>query len=718
MKSLLKVAVAGILFVFLSSAAAQAQPVPGMLNVQGVLRNLYGEPVTGTYDVEFRLYDTISGGAPFYTEPLVTMTLVGGVFNTYLSAPSSEFKTRTNVYLGVRLRLNGTSVWDAELPRTQVTSVAYAYQAEHAEEADVALLANDLSCSGCVSSGEVDFNYAASNSPGGPATSLSCTGCIETGHILNGTILKEDLAANIAYQTTNTMTATQFIDQNNTAYYLDPNATSNLANVNADIIRYRNSVIYSPGGADTNVGLIGEHFVTSSVNNTSAGGNLYIGAGYAGACGHVQVFGNACTGTRNFVVVGDAQANRYYDRNNTSWYVDPASTSMVNAMYFSGTASTTTGSFINVSGANKFVGGTQAFDADWTDLNDGAYKLNPNATTKFNQFQTNGVQLYGWANSGAFNGFAGIGTNGGHLYMGPNSAASDYAIMRYNSDDRIYFNLNGTSNTNRPALRTNGSYLAVSSGSGLTNNSTLGNARELLLQWNQADNSSTRTIVNGNIYSRQYWGRGSISYDCKLDPNGASSLLNLDTNLLYAAVANVPTLRAGNFQISGNTIVGPPGARGVIGSIQNGGRFSQAFIQNVYTGNGAVISMSSRDSKREINYLEGGELEGVGDILDTFKPVTYFYNDDVKPDEIVEGEDVSPLNIREVPHWGLILEEMPRFLVSNARDGWSITDSVGFLLVAAKYQQVQNRQLKRQIADLEDRVALMEQLMVDAGLIR
>ena len=71
---------------------------------------------------------------------------------------------------------------------------------------------------------------------------------------------------------------------------------------------------------------------------------------------------------------------------------------------------------------------------------------------------------------------------------------------------------------------------------------------------------------------------------------------------------------------------------------------------------------------------------------------------------------------RTTPHWGLILDEMPAFLHHGG--GWGMNDSVGFLMVAAKYLEVENRNLKRQVADLEDRVALMEQVLVDAGLIR
>ncbi len=713
MKSLLKVAVAGLVFVFLSSSVALAQPVPGMVNVQGVLRNLYGEPVTGDYDVEFRLYDTMSGGAAFYTEPASTMTLVGGVFNTYLAAPVATIQGKTNVYLGVRVKLATSGVWETELPRTQVTSVAYAYKAGSASMADVAALANDLSCSGCVSSGDVGFNYAGSTSAGGPATSLSCTGCIATGHILNGTILKEDLNASIAYETTNTMTATQFIDKDNSAYYLDPSGTSIVSGMDANTIRYRTSVVYAPGGNPSNVGLIGEHFVAASLNNS--GGVLSIGAGYGGgACGSVQVFGNACTGARIMTVLGDVSANRLVDVNNTNFYADPASTSMVNTMYFSATASTTTGSYMNLSGANRIMGGTQAFDSDWTDYNDAAYKLNPNATTRFNQFQTNGVQLLGMPGTGAFTGFAGLGTSGGHLYIGPNAAASDYVIMRHNATDRIYFNLNGVVNTGRPSLRTNGGYLAVSSGSTVSNLSGLGNARELLLQGNQADNSGTRTIVYGNIYSNEYWGRGAVALNCKVAPNGTSSVNALNATTVSGTVATFTNLKAGTISLQGGQIEPATHLTGMIGTNTN--QWLHGYVY--YMHSASYGTYSSRSTKREINYLDDQQIAGVSEILEAFKPVTFYYNHESKPDEVADGQDIDQELIRKVPHWGLILEEMPDFMATNTGAGWSLNDSVGFLLVAAKYQEDKSRALKRQLVDLEDRVAMLEQIMVDAGLIQ
>jgi len=63
----------------------------------------------------------------------------------------------------------------------------------------------------------------------------------------------------------------------------------------------------------------------------------------------------------------------------------------------------------------------------------------------------------------------------------------------------------------------------------------------------------------------------------------------------------------------------------------------------------------------------------------------------------------------------LILDEMPPFMES--RGGWSLSDSVGFLLVAAKYFEDTIRYQQAQIRDLEERIAVLEQYMVDAGLI-
>ena len=89
------------------------------------------------------------------------------------------------------------------------------------------------------------------------------------------------------------------------------------------------------------------------------------------------------------------------------------------------------------------------------------------------------------------------------------------------------------------------------------------------------------------------------------------------------------------------------------------------------------------------------------------------YNHEVAAAEANESTD--KMFIRNVPHIGLILDEMPE-IITNGGDGWYANDSVGFLLVASKYLDDKINRQAETIRDLEDRIAIMEQAIADAGL--
>ncbi len=185
-KVVLLVAVAGW------SGVAMAQippgnPIPHQLNVQGVLRNAGGEVVSGVYNMVFTLWDAQSGGNLLFDSGTQTVTVTGGVFNTYLNLGSTDpFKNRSAVWLQIQV---GTDT----LPRRPITSVGFAYQAEHAEVADDADVARSLQCTGCIGDTQLGINYAGSTSKGGPATALSCTGCIGSTHLADGGIATVDI---------------------------------------------------------------------------------------------------------------------------------------------------------------------------------------------------------------------------------------------------------------------------------------------------------------------------------------------------------------------------------------------------------------------------------------------------------------------------------------------------------------------------------------------
>lgn len=196
-----------LIWVLSTDVFAQGYPVPHTLNVQGVLRNVVGEVVTGNYQITFRLWTAQSGGTKIHEET-ATVGVIGGYFNVYLGPfVTNYFAQNKEVWLEIQI---GT---DPPLPRRPITSVGYAFMAERAKECENLLnAAPDLACANppCVSSNEVDFNWAKGVTKGGAAADLQCespSGCVHTADIVDaqvtsakiadGTIQSVDLSSNL-----------------------------------------------------------------------------------------------------------------------------------------------------------------------------------------------------------------------------------------------------------------------------------------------------------------------------------------------------------------------------------------------------------------------------------------------------------------------------------------------------------------------------------------
>ena len=126
--------------------------VPQLINFQGILRDSSGDPVAdGSYSVVFTIYDAPAGGANQWSETQSVNT-TNGLFAIELGAntplTAAVFPSGADRYLGI------TVGSDPEVsPRTHLNSVAYAYLADNAA---IANLAQDLTCTGCVGTGDID----------------------------------------------------------------------------------------------------------------------------------------------------------------------------------------------------------------------------------------------------------------------------------------------------------------------------------------------------------------------------------------------------------------------------------------------------------------------------------------------------------------------------------------------------------------------------------
>jgi len=110
---------------------APAAPSTSTISYQGRLADSAGNPLTGKYNLEFRIYTAPTGGTPLWTEMWTggnAVDVSDGLFNVMLgsinTALASAIQGRNELYLGITV---GT---DSEMsPRVQLGSVPFSMQA-------------------------------------------------------------------------------------------------------------------------------------------------------------------------------------------------------------------------------------------------------------------------------------------------------------------------------------------------------------------------------------------------------------------------------------------------------------------------------------------------------------------------------------------------------------------------------------------------------------
>ena len=128
-----------VVFVFALSNLSIAA-VPQLINYQGVLADSTGAGLDTTVNITFTIYDDPSAGSVIWTE-VQNITVVDGLFSALLGEDS--FNPMQSSFFSNPLRYLGITVGaDPEIsPRTQLVSVPYSFNSEHASEADLATLA-------------------------------------------------------------------------------------------------------------------------------------------------------------------------------------------------------------------------------------------------------------------------------------------------------------------------------------------------------------------------------------------------------------------------------------------------------------------------------------------------------------------------------------------------------------------------------------------------
>ena len=118
---------------FMLAAIPSWAGIPHLIHYQGMLTDDVGQPLSGTYKLQFFIYTGPTGGTPLWSEFHLGIPLEDGLFTVLLGEfkpiPDSVFDEPER-YLGIKV---GTH---PELsPRVRLTSVAYAYRSQIADTA-------------------------------------------------------------------------------------------------------------------------------------------------------------------------------------------------------------------------------------------------------------------------------------------------------------------------------------------------------------------------------------------------------------------------------------------------------------------------------------------------------------------------------------------------------------------------------------------------------
>jgi hypothetical protein len=119
------------LSIFASIPSAFAA-VPGEVNYQGLLLDDLGDPINGTADFEFRLYDVDAGGTALWSEAHAAVPVVDGVYDVALG---SITPISASVLAGGTLYLEIDVDTETLSPRQRLLAVPYSMRAAVAEEA-------------------------------------------------------------------------------------------------------------------------------------------------------------------------------------------------------------------------------------------------------------------------------------------------------------------------------------------------------------------------------------------------------------------------------------------------------------------------------------------------------------------------------------------------------------------------------------------------------
>jgi hypothetical protein len=127
-------------------------------------------PATGTYDLQFTLYNNVTNGLFFGTLTNSVTGITNGLFTTTLDFGPGVF-TGSNYWLEISVRTNGGSAFATLAPRQPVTPSPYALFAPNAGAAATAVVAGSANSvaaanvTGTIADSQLSSNVARLNVP-------------------------------------------------------------------------------------------------------------------------------------------------------------------------------------------------------------------------------------------------------------------------------------------------------------------------------------------------------------------------------------------------------------------------------------------------------------------------------------------------------------------------------------------------------------------------
>jgi len=187
----------GVFFVLILGAATALAAVPGQINYQGYLTDPVGDPVTGTLDMEFTIWDADAGGSLLWTETWDTGTsqvdVTDGYF-TVLLGSYTDFLTLFEEYSDLWLQVQVESA--VLLPRKEIAAAAYGMVSAQADGLTV-LITSDMIADYAVTEGKIASGAVTSDKIAtGAVTSYKiASGAVDSDEIEDYSIQGSDIAA-------------------------------------------------------------------------------------------------------------------------------------------------------------------------------------------------------------------------------------------------------------------------------------------------------------------------------------------------------------------------------------------------------------------------------------------------------------------------------------------------------------------------------------------